>query len=237
MGVSGKSTILVWNYRKVLELTGISGPSEARDLIDVTNHDSANGFREFVAGPVTGGEIAVEGNFVASDSAGQITLHTDMQGGTSRTAWIVAPMSVGAALSFTAFAKGFDMSFPYDNKLGISGSLQVSGKPTLYTTQSTGISALTGIKGGGGALTITPTPAAGTYAYACSVDTGDDHIHLTVTAATHTVYVQGALEATGVQTAAIALGAAGTITDVFIMVYEANKAPRIYILTVTRPAA
>lgn len=233
-----KSTILVWNYRKLLELTGISGPAQSRDIIDVTNHDSANSFREFIVGPANGGEIGLEGNFIASDSAGQIAFHTDMQGGTSRTAWLIMPMSVGAAMTFSAFAKGFEPSFPYDDKLGVTGSLQTTGKPTLLTTQTTGISAMTGIEeNAGAALSITPAVAAGTYAYTCTVNTASTWVKLTVTAASHTIYIQGTSVATGVQSGEIALGAAGTTTDVFIMAYEAAKAPRVYILTVTRAAA
>ena len=143
--VSAKGTVLVWNYRKILEIFNISGPAQSRDVIDVTNHDSADAFREFIVGPVNGGEISIEGNLIVGDTAGQIAFHTDVQGGTKRNAFLVMPMSVGVALSFAAFAKGFEMDFPFDGKLGVSGSLQVTGKPTLLTTQTTGISDMTGI--------------------------------------------------------------------------------------------
>jgi len=236
--VAAKTTVLVWNYRKVLELTSITGPNQSRDLIEVTNHDSADGFKEYIAGRVDGGEVSVEGNFIASDTAGQIAFHTDIQGGTSRAGFIVLPMSVGAAWSFSAFAQGFSASFPYDGKLSVSGSLRISGKPTLLTTQTTGISNLTGIEETDTtALSITPAIAAGTYAYACTVNTASSWVKLTPTAASHTIYVQGTSVASGAQSGEIALGAAGTTTDIFIVAYESAKAPRLYILTVTRPAA
>ena len=238
--VSAKKSFLIWNYRKVLEIANISGPSQKRDVIDMTSHDSADGFKEFAAGLIDAGEISIEGNMILSDALGQIAFHTDIQAGTARAGYLVLPAATGGSISFTGIGQGFEPSFPDDDKVGVSGSLKVTGKPTLLTTGSTGLSALTGIEDtGAAALTITPTPAAGTYAYACTVNTASAHIHLTVTATSHTVYIQGAAEATGVQSAAIALGAAGTTTDILIIVYltAGTASPRLYTLTVTRPAA
>ena len=235
-GVSAFSTLVIWNYHRVLEMQNIGGPSQTRDMVDVTSHDSPSAFREFVAGPVSGGEISIEGNFLKGDADGQIALHTDIQGGTKRTVWIVAPMAVGSGWTAEALAKGFSPSYPHEDKIGVSGSLQITGKPALYNTQSAGISALAGIEQtGGSALVITPTPAAGTYAYACTVNTASTWVKLTVTAATHTIKVQGETQTSGVQTGELALGAAGTTTEIFIMAYEAAKSPRLYVLTVTRP--
>jgi hypothetical protein len=236
--VSAKGTILVWNYRKILEQLNLSGPSQSRDILDVTNHDSPDGFREFIAGVIDGGEVSIEGNFIAGDSGGQIAFHTDLQSGTGRTAWLILPMSVGAAWTFSALGSGFEKSYPHDNKLSVSGTLKVNGKPSLYVTQSTGISNMVGIEeNGGAALSISPAIAAGTYEYTCDVNTASTWVKLTVTAASHTIYIQGTSVATGVQSGEIALGAAGTDTEIFIMAYQSSKAPRVYKLTVSRAAA
>lgn len=245
VGVSGFSTVLIWNYRKVLEILSISGPSQARDMIDLTNHDSPSGFKEFVPGPISGGEVTLEGNFITGDTGGQIAFHTDVQGGTKRNAFIVMPMAVGASLFFAAYAKGFEGSFPYESKIGASGSLAITGKPLLLVTQAAGMSALAGKEYDGAvegdALVITPAIAVGTYAYACDVDTLTDGVRLTVTCAGQTPYVQGVEEETGVETPiTIALGAAGTVTDIIILCYTTatppGTSPRVYILSVTRAA-
>lgn len=236
-GVAALRTFLIWNYSKVLEILSISGPSQSRDTIELTSHDSPDKFREFVAGPISGGEVSIEGNLIVGDTLGQIALHTDMQDGTKRDCFIVLPMGVGAALSFEALAKGFESSYPNDGKIGLSGSLQVTGKPTLLTVQSAGMSALAGIEENGpdDALVITPVRAVGTYEYECTVNTNSTHVELTVTAVAHTVYINGELEATGVESGEIALGDAGTTTKILIIVYEANEAPRLYTLSVIRP--
>lgn len=237
-GVSGFSSLLIWNYHRILEMLSISGPSQSMDPIDVTSHDSPEGYREFVAGILSGGEISIEGNLIVEDELGQQKFYADLQAGNKRDAWIVMPMGVGAALSFSALAKGFNPSAPYEDKIGVSMSLQVTGKPILLTTQSGGISGLTGIQQqGGAALTITPAIAAGTYKYACAVNTASTWVKLTVTAADHTIKVQGVTQTNGIQGDPIALNPAGEGTEIFIFVYEAAKAPRLYVLTVTRPAA
>ena len=245
-GVSAKTSCLIWNYLKVLEILGITGPAQSMTPIDVSSHDSASAFREYVSGPLEGGEISLEGNFIKGDALGQIKLHTDMQAGTVRNCFIVMPMAVGGALFFAAYATGFGGSFPYEDKIGVSGSLRVSGKPILLVTQATGMSALAGKKYDGAvegaALEITPAVAVGTYAYACDVDVLTDGVRLTVTCAGQVPWVQGVEEEHGVETPiTIALGAAGTTTDILILVYNTADpiatAPRLYTLTVTRAAA
>lgn len=237
-GIAGFSTILVWNYLRILEMASVSGPSQTRDVIDVTSHDSPDKFREFLAGPAAGGDVSIEGNLIVEDELGQMAFYTDLQGGTKRTAWIVMPMAVGASLLFDAIPISFSPSAPHEDKISVSAALRITGKPTLYVAQSAGISALTGIEEtGAAALVITPSPAAGVYAYACTVNTASTWVKLTVTAATHTIKVQGVTQTSGVQGDEITLNAAGEETEVFIFVYEAAKSPRLYVLTVTRPAA
>ncbi len=236
--VSAKGTVLIWDYFKLLEMVNITGLSESTDALDVTSHDSASAFREYAAGLHDGGELSLDGNFITSDSLGQIAYHTDMQAGTTKTCFLLLPMSIGLALSFSAVAKKFEPSFPADGKFGLALSMQCTGTPTLLTTQTTGISAMTGIEeNGGGAITIAPTVAAGTYEYTTSVNTASDWVKLTVTATSHTIYIQGTSVASTVQSGEIALGAAGTTTNVWILAYESAKSPRLYKLAVTRSAA
>jgi len=246
-GVPAFSTFLIWNYHKVLEIASLSGPSQSRDTIDLTSHDSVGSFKEYVASVIDGGEISIEGNFIKGDANGQIKFHTDLQAGTKRSCFIVMPMAVGGAWSFEAIASGFETAYPYEEKIGVSGTLKVTGKPVLLTTQSAGMTGLTGHEYDAAveeaALSITPAIAVGTYAYVCEVTDSDrDGVKLVVTAASHTIYAQGIEEDSGVETpVVIPLGAAGTDTDILILVHETDvavtKAPRLYTLTVTRPAA
>jgi len=128
--VSGFGVDMTWNSVVLAEVTNVTGPNESRDLIDVSNHDSTDGFKEYIAGLADGGEVSVEGNFIAGDSTGQIALHTDFQGGTSRTLLITFPSSLGN-MSGTAFCTAFSMGFPFDGKIPFSATFHYTGKPTL----------------------------------------------------------------------------------------------------------
>lgn len=111
----------------VAELTNVGGPSVSVDPIDVTSHDSADKFREFVAGLKDGGEISVEGNLVSS-AQGNVILD-NIVSGTVVAVVITFPSSI----TFTAqgFATGFEPGAPHDDKLSFSATIKITGKPVL----------------------------------------------------------------------------------------------------------
>lgn len=52
-------------YTTIAEVKDIQGPSITVDTIDVTSHDSVDGFREFVAGMIDGAEVTLDCNLIA----------------------------------------------------------------------------------------------------------------------------------------------------------------------------
>jgi predicted secreted protein len=135
-GISGKGTKLTWDTVDIAELSNISGPSQSADTIDLTSHDSADSYREFVAGLRDGGEISFDGNLITTDSTGQIAMHTDFQAGSTKV-WIIKfPAWVTSSHEYpqitgSGICTGFEVSFPDDDKISISGKIKVTGKPTL----------------------------------------------------------------------------------------------------------
>ncbi len=131
--VGAFGTKLSWNGVDVAELTSISGPNETMDTIDVTSHDSPDAYREFIAGIRDGGDISIEGNFIKADTTGQIALHTDFQAGTKRSWVIKLPGWSGGTpqISGNGFITAFSTSFPFEDKIGFSATIKVTGKPTL----------------------------------------------------------------------------------------------------------
>lgn len=131
-GVAAFGTKLNWDTVDIAELTSISGPSETMDPIDLTSHDSADAFREFVAGLHDGGEISIEGNFIKGDSTGQIAMHTDFQATTVK-AWIIKMPGWASApqIAGNGFITAFSWDFPFDGKISFSATIKVTGKPTL----------------------------------------------------------------------------------------------------------
>jgi len=119
-----------WNSNDIAEATNIQFSGQSVDMLDVSNHDSTNEFREFIAGLIDGGEITFEANFKSTDTTGQIALHTDFQAKTSRTCQLTLPDSLGN-ISGTAWCTKYDFSFPHDGEATISVTIKYTGKPTL----------------------------------------------------------------------------------------------------------
>jgi len=226
-GISAFGTTFNWDGADLAELTSIGGPSMKAETIDLSTHDSSDQFREFVAGMRDGGELTVEGNFISSDSTGQIALVTDMQAGSSKTLIITGPTSAAFTWTLTAICTAFEPTFPYDGKLGFTASFKATGKPVLAVTAATGPTDILVTGSVAGALAEIPTYAAGTYSYIVDT-TADATVTVTVTAAGATsITVNGNTVTSGVASSAIDL-TPGAITTITVIVGETGKVNKTY---------
>ncbi len=240
-GISAFGVTLKRDGTAIAEITNIGGVEVSRAMIDFTNNDSADIYREFKPGLKDSSEVSISGNFKAGDTNGQVGLLTDFEAGTLQAFILTFPTSITATWTFSAYVTKFKVSdFAVDGKVSFNASLKISGKPTLAVTASTGMSALTGIEEqAGGAITLLPTFAIGTFAYTVTVNTLSTYIKLTPTAATHVITISnGTSEQTvtsGAQSGEIDLGVAGTITTITVTVTESGKTAKVYTITVSRP--
>lgn len=239
-GYSAFGTTLKWNAQPLAELQSIGGPGISIDTVELTSHDSAYAFREFVAGLRDGGDISIEGNFIPGDTAGQRAFITDMKAGTKREVIITGPSAAGFTWTFDAIATGYEPSYPFDGKLGFTATLKVTGKPTLAIGTSANSSALS-LVDGVGALTLVPVYAAAKYVYATEVATASNWIKITTTHATAVSIIATALGVEHVLTSTeqseqIVIGLADTVTEVTIDYKVAGQIPVRYTVWVTRPA-
>lgn len=134
--VSGFGTILNWDSADIAELTSISGPTESMNTIDVTSHDSDDAYAEFVAGIRDGGDISIEGNFLTTDTNGQVAMHADFQAGSKKAFIIKLPGWVSSSHEYPevagyGFVTAFSVDYPFDDKMSFSATIKVTGKPTL----------------------------------------------------------------------------------------------------------
>jgi len=128
--VAAFGTKFSWNTHEVAELTNIEGPTQTMDTIDVTSHDSADAFKEFIAGLRDGGDISIEGNFIHGDTNGQIAMMSDFQAVTKR-AWTITGPSSHPSIAGNGYITALNFTFPYADKIGFKATVKITGKPTV----------------------------------------------------------------------------------------------------------
>ncbi|WP_289009512.1 phage tail tube protein [uncultured Thermomonospora sp.] len=113
-------------FTAIANVTSISGPGLSRETIDVTAHDSPDGWMEFVGGLKDAGEVSADINY---DPSKHDTLVADFDDDEPRNYQLVFPDST--TWSIQAILTGFEPEAPYDDKLAASLTFKVTGKPTL----------------------------------------------------------------------------------------------------------
>lgn len=117
-------------FTAIANVTSIKGPELKRETIDVTAHDSADAYMQFVGGLKDGGEVSLDLNY---DPAEHDALVSDLDDAAPRNYKLVFPVSPVATWAFAAIMTEFSSEAPYDDKLSASVTLKVSGKPTITT--------------------------------------------------------------------------------------------------------
>ncbi len=121
------------SYTNLTNLKDISGPDVNAEQIDVTTHDSADFFAEFVTGIADGGEVSFDVVFDPTSAAHEL-MYNDVAARQLHNFKLILPGG-GASVGNIAFAGVFTkMSFgaPVKDGLMASVTIKVSGKP-VYT--------------------------------------------------------------------------------------------------------
>jgi hypothetical protein len=128
-------------YVAIGQVKDISGPSIARGDIDVSDHDSSDGYREFLPGLVDGGAYTFT---IAWDS--QNTAHLqgvgtgvigdlEQDGCTLPAFQHTLTQCAGTAVwTFDGYVNGFTMNNPVEGEITADLSVKISGKPTMTVT-------------------------------------------------------------------------------------------------------
>lgn len=232
----GNKTTAAWNGQSLGELASIGDINLSADTVDVSTYNATDEFKTFIRGLIDGGDLQITCHFDASDT-GQQNFATDFYAGTSRTLLITFPSATGTTWSIPAIPTGLGTAQPMEDKIAITLTVKITGKPTLATATSTGMSALAISD----SAVLTPTFAIGTYDYVATVLTDVSTITVTPTAADHTITVTAngvdQTVTSGVASSAITLGSAGTNTTIAIKVQETGKSAKTYYVRVARAAA
>lgn len=110
------------------ELTSLTPPSSSVDIIDVTNMDSADRTREFIAGMIDPGECSMGMNFIPGSTTDAF-IQAWRAAGTVRGCKITWPN--GVIWQFEAFVSSYDVDAPFDDKLSATLALKVVSSTTV----------------------------------------------------------------------------------------------------------
>lgn len=119
----------------VLEITKLAGPGMKVDMKEATNMLSPNTFKEFIAGLREGGDITFEGNYIPKDAT-QLNTQADLNAGTLST-WSLTlagtPGNTNCGIwMFSGYVSGLTPNIPLDDRITVSGSIKITGKPVLW---------------------------------------------------------------------------------------------------------
>lgn len=111
-------------------VTSLSGPGLSRDMIDVTDMDSPDGYREFIGALKDAGEVQVDLEFDPDGSTTSALL--SLLGQTSAKNFrITFPDTT--AWAFSGWLSNFEPSDPHDDKMTASATFKVTGKPAFLS--------------------------------------------------------------------------------------------------------
>ena len=111
-------------FTELAGISNITGPGITREILDVTAHDSPDGYREFLGGVKDPGEISVDVNYDPEEHDIWID---DLDDVDPRDYELEFPD--GTIWEFKALLTNFEIGAPFDDKLTGSASFKVTGKP------------------------------------------------------------------------------------------------------------
>ena len=138
MATSGNrafATTLIYTTgsKTIGELTSIGGIELTADTIEMTSHQSASRYREFIQGVIDGGEVAIAGVGVPGDS-GQAQVLTHFAAGDSEELTITFPDSSNWVFDGIVTSYKAVNSAELEGKLEFTGTFKVTGVPAFSTS-------------------------------------------------------------------------------------------------------
>lgn len=215
-------------------IKSIGGVNWTAAMIDCTELTDEN--KQQIPGLKSVGDIPVSGFLRNNDTNGQSALMTAFTNGTLTAFTIEFPSALAASWTFNAYVSGFSTGETnIDGTVDFEATLSISGAPSLNLTTSTGLTTPFFVISN--SAVITPAPSGSVYDYVATVLTGVTSVTVTPTAAAGVITVNGNVVSSGVASSAIALGAAGTVTTITIVVTESGKTPKTYTIKLARAAS
>lgn len=235
--LSAKGMKIVYNGYVLAESTDVTEPKFSVAKDSGTSHDSTNAVH--LPGESEFGDATF--TCFAIDDTCQLALETLAYAKTVGMWKIVYPSTWKYPFKtrvITGFISGLEAGTPRTGRATMKLTLTPQESMTTVTTLGAGLTStfasLTN-QSSEAITAITPTLAATTYKYAVTAFMDDTGVKITPVASTGTIYVNGAVVASGAASGTIPLNTGtGAVTTIFIMVVESDaKTVRIYQFDVT----
>ena len=141
-------SVLKWDaaggssYTAIGQVQDISGPSISRGTVDVSDHDSASGYREYLPGLADGGDLTFTIGWDPAttphkQAASGLIGNFELDGCTMTTWEYTLNLCAGtgtAIWTFTGFLTAFAPSAPVEGQNTAAVTVKISGKPLLTVT-------------------------------------------------------------------------------------------------------
>lgn len=110
-------------FADLAEVSNITPPSVAADVVDATHMQSPNRTREFIDGLIDPGECSFEMNFIPGSAADDAIQAWKLAGG-RKTCRIVFPNDV--TWTFSGILQGYEPAVPTDDKMTATVTIKVT---------------------------------------------------------------------------------------------------------------
>jgi len=132
--IGDSATVATANYTDIAQIRNISGPSMSSDPIDVTSHDSTNGYREFVVALKDMGEITLDLIYDPDQAT-----HANSSGGlfyeytqaTKKAYRLTLVDTSPTTIKFQAYVTAFNPTNNFDGSMDAAVTLKITGAPTI----------------------------------------------------------------------------------------------------------
>jgi hypothetical protein len=226
-GLIAWGTTLTRDGHLVAELNKIGGLEGKVNKVDMTHHQSPYGIKQPKPGLREISDVSIEGNFIPSDTDGQIAMWADYKSGAVRE-WVISSKEEEYSWTFKGFVSAYSTDQPVDGKVPFKASItptieEDDDVPVLGIGESNDLSGLTASAG-----VLLPAFSATVYDYVLTEAAGATGVTLTPTASLGVIEVDGNVVTSGQASSNIVLGAAGSLKDVEVRVTETDKVRKTY---------
>ncbi len=198
------------------------------DDIDVTDHDSPDGIKQFIPGLAEISDLPIEGHFIPSKIS-HIALSQQILKREIEEWTIEHATTPKISITFRGYLNDFKLNeATTEGKLTFSATIKAVDVDDIAVDTSTGLSALV-LKDNGNVIDLMPEfSGPGEY----FADAGESEtVKVTPTGTGHTITVNGTKVTSGSPSGAITL-TPGAVTVITVKAWQEGKAPVTYVIKV-----